>query len=117
MEQSQIGEVAASRVRKPRRMDGPQQITRIPEYRPGDWVKISSNRTGAEQLAEDLAGKVRRIQSLTCTLSRHDEHRARWRCIFDDGRCVPVQAIARRATDAERAQGQIQAERAGWSTK
>ena len=79
--------------------DKPQQVTRIPPYRPGTWVKIKQFET--QQAGADLSGKVRRVKSLTCSITSPDQKFAVWRVHFEDGRCVEWHMIERPATDAE----------------
>ncbi len=79
------------------RMDEkPQVVTRIPPYWPGTWVKIA---LGEE--TRDLAGKVRRVKSLTCSITRPDQRRAQWLVHFDDGRHIKVEDVERPATEEE----------------
>jgi hypothetical protein len=80
--------------------DKPQQVTRIPPYRPGMWVKIKQFET-PQQTGADLGGKVRRVKSLTCSITSPDQKHAVWRVHFDDGRCVEWHMVERTATDAE----------------
>jgi hypothetical protein len=77
----------------------PQQVTRIPPYRPGVWVKIKNFST--RDAAGDLSGKIRRVKSLTCSITSPDQKYAVWRVHFEDGRCVEWHMIERQATDAE----------------
>ena len=79
--------------------DKPQQVTRIPPYRPGMWVKIKS--FDAREMGSDLSGKVRRVKSLTCSITASDQKSAVWRVHFEDGRCLEWHMIERTATDAE----------------
>ena len=72
---------------------GPQQVTRIPDWRPGRWVKIKV------VAYIDLAGKVRQVKALTCSLDANEK--ALWRVHFHDGRCVPHRQIERFATEQE----------------
>ena len=66
--------------------DKAQQVTRIPPYRPGMWVKIKT--FDGRELGSDLSGKVRRVKSLTCSITTADQKHAVWRVHFEDGRCV-----------------------------
>jgi hypothetical protein len=77
----------------------PQQITRIPPCRPGQWVKLKTRDTS--DVPADLAGKVRRVKSLTCSITAPEQKRAVWRVHFEDGRCVEWYLVERPATDAE----------------
>lgn len=79
--------------------DKPQQVTRIPPYRPGVWVKIKNFDT--REMGSDLSGKVRRVKSLTCSITAADQKFAIWRVHFDDGRCLEWHMIERQATEAE----------------
>lgn len=79
--------------------DRPQQVTRIPPYRPGAWVKIKD--FDAREAGSDLSGKVRRVKSLTCSITTADQKTAVWRVHFEDGRCVEWHMIERVATEAE----------------
>src|SRR3954469_7452951 len=79
--------------------DRPQQVTRIPPYRPGMWVKIKSFE--AREAGADLSGKVRRVKSLTCSITSADQKFAVWRVHFEDGRCLEWHMIERHATDSE----------------
>lgn len=95
MEQLPVEHVARRRVTH----DKPQQVTRIPPFRPGMWVKIKqfdSRESGA-----DLSGKVRRVKSLTCSITSSDQKYAVWRVHFEDGRCLEWHMIERQATEAE----------------
>src|SRR5688572_26255271 len=77
----------------------PQQVTRIPPFRPGMWVKIKS--FASREPGSDLSGKVRRVKSLTCSITAPDQKFAVWRVHFEDGRCLEWHMIERQATDAE----------------
>ena len=79
--------------------DKPQQVTRIPPYRPGTWVKIKEFDT--REMGSDLSGKVRRVKSLTCSITAPDQQFAVWRVHFDDGRCLEWHMVERPATEAE----------------
>lgn len=68
------------------------QVTRIPNFRPGTWVKIGN------QASTGLAGRVMEVKALTCSVG---EGRATWRIHFTDGRCVTYQQVERFATEAE----------------
>jgi hypothetical protein len=87
-------------VRRRRVMDDkPQQVTRIPPYRPGMWVKIKD--FDAREMGSDLSGKVRRVKSLTCSITAPDQKFAVWRVHFEDGRCLEWHMVERPATEAE----------------
>jgi hypothetical protein len=77
----------------------PQAITRIPPYRPGMWVKIKD--FDPRETGSDLSGKVRRVKSLTCSITSHDQPRAVWRVHFEDGRCLEWHMVERLATAEE----------------
>jgi hypothetical protein len=77
----------------------PQQVTRIPPYRPGMWVKIKE--FDAREIGSDLSGKIRRVKSLTCSITSPDQKTAIWRVHFEDGRCLEWHMIERNATDQE----------------
>lgn len=79
--------------------DKPQQVTRIPPYRPGTWVKIKE--FDQREAGGDLSGKVRRVKSLTCSITSPDQKYAIWRVHFDDGRCLEWHMIERHASDSE----------------
>lgn len=79
--------------------DKPQQVTRIPPYRPGMWVKIKSFEP--REAGADLSGKVRRVKSLTCSITSPDQKFAVWRVHFDDGRCLEWHMVERTATESE----------------
>lgn len=86
----------------------PQQITRLPEYRPGTWVKLRSWQSSEEQSCprlpalDSLSGKVRRVKSLTCIISSPEQKHAVWRAILEPcGRAVEVHRIERFATAEE----------------
>jgi len=51
--------------------------------------------------APDLAGKVREVKSLTCSITDPDQATATWRVHFYDGRCVEWHAVERMATEEE----------------
>lgn len=78
-----------------------QQVTRIPPYRPGSWVKIKHLENGSHGPGVDLSGKIRRVKSLTCSITSPDQKFAVWRIHFDDGRCVEWHLIERAATEKE----------------
>lgn len=75
--------------------NGDQQITRIPRWRPGLWVKLAHNAP------EGLAGKVLRVKSLTCAITEPDQARALWRVHFENGRSVAWYLVERQATEEE----------------
>lgn len=75
--------------------NGRQQITRVPPYRPGDWVKIKDG------LGSDLSGKIRRVRSITCSINSPEQKRAIWRVHFDDGRGLEWHLVERFATPTE----------------
>lgn len=79
--------------RKPPTLNGPQQVTKIPRYRPGSWVRLKPDTPGG------LGGKVRGVQQLTCALD--PAGKAVWRVHFPDGRCVRVEFVERFATEPE----------------
>ena len=79
--------------------DRPQQVTRIPPYRPGMWVKIKD--FDGREMGSDLSGKVRRVKSLTCSITAADQKQAVWRVHFEDGRCLEWHMIERTATEVE----------------
>lgn len=79
--------------------DKPQQVTRIPPYRPGMWVKIKA--FDGRELGSDLSGKIRRVKSLTCSITSPDQQFAIWRVHFEDGRCLEWHMIERPATETE----------------
>jgi hypothetical protein len=79
--------------------DKPQQVTRIPPFRPGMWVKIK--QFDSREVGSDLSGKVRRVKSLTCSITSADQKYAVWRVHFEDGRCLEWHMVERQATDAE----------------
>ncbi len=73
---------------------GRQTITRIPPYRPGDWVKVKRDAP------EGLASKVLQVRSLTCGIVKADALGV-WRVHFVDGRCVEWKMVERFATADE----------------
>src|SRR3954469_14872089 len=79
--------------------DKPQQVTRIPPFRPGMWVKIKQFE--GREAGADLSGKVRRVKSLTCSITSPEQKFAVWRVHFEDGRCLEWHMIERHATDSE----------------
>ena len=79
--------------------DKPQQVTRIPPYRPGMWVKMK--QLEARDAGADLSGKVRRVKSLTCSITSPEQQHAVWRVHFEDGRCVEWHMVERAATETE----------------
>lgn len=87
--------------RKRTTYDGPQQVTRIPPYRPGHWVKVKDYAPGDYG---SQSGRILRVKSLTCSINSPDQKWAVWRCHFDDGRCLEWHLIERVATAAEVAQ-------------
>jgi hypothetical protein len=78
----------------------PQQITRVPPYRPGMWVRLK--HFDPQPGPESLSGRVLQVRSLTCSITRPDQQYAVWRVHFEDGRCVEAQHVEREATEAER---------------
>lgn len=78
----------------------PQQVTRIPPYRPGMWVKLKDH-DGHTEFDNGLCGKVLRVKSLTCSITGPDQPFAVWRVHFDNGRCVEWHGIERVATESE----------------
>ena len=85
--------------RKPPTYEGPQQVTRIPPFRPGNWVKVRDFANG--ELGSDLSGKIRRVKSVTCSINSPEQKRAIWRIHFEDGRCLEWHLIERIATERE----------------
>lgn len=85
--------------RKSPDLTGPQQCTKVPPYRPGHWVKVKDFDGG--ELGCDLSGKIRRVKSLTASLSTPEQKRVIWRVHFDDGRCLECGLIERLATERE----------------
>ncbi|MDO8612780.1 MAG: hypothetical protein Q7R32_08155 [Dehalococcoidia bacterium] len=83
---------------RPQRV-GPQQVTRIPPYRPGTWVRV--RRLTGEGVVRGGQGKVRRVKSLACSITQPEQKLAAWRVFFEDGRCVSPAQIERLATDEE----------------
>ncbi|MBM3459194.1 MAG: hypothetical protein FJX77_11755 [Armatimonadetes bacterium] len=96
-----------SNATRPRSSSKPQQVTRIPPYRPGSWVKIKS--ISSREAGGDLSGKVRKVKSLTCSITAADQKAAVWRVHFEDGRCVEWHMIERLATEQEVASAQVRA--------
>jgi hypothetical protein len=72
-----------------------QKITRIPAWAPGCWVVLSPDA------GEGLAGKVRRVRSLTCAITHPEQERALWRVHFEEGRSVQCELVDRLATEEE----------------
>jgi hypothetical protein len=85
--------------KKARDMSGPQQITRVPPWRPGKWVRLKDYEPGAN--GDSLSGKVRRVRSLTCSVTEQQNERALWRVHFDDGRQVTADLVLRFADEQE----------------
>ncbi|MDO8615308.1 MAG: hypothetical protein Q7T33_06175 [Dehalococcoidia bacterium] len=83
---------------RPQRV-GPQQVTRIPPYRPGQWVRVCQFLR--EGVVRGRQGKVRRVKSLSCAITGQNQAAAVWRVHFDDGFCVIPAQIERLATDEE----------------
>jgi exoribonuclease II len=73
-----------------------QTLTRIPPFRPGDWVRV-------RDLGPDhpLSGKVRRVRSLTCSITSADQRVAVWRVHLEPDGCVEWHAVERPATEGE----------------
>lgn len=97
MEQMPVEYVARRRVTH----DKPQQVTRIPPFRPGMWVKIKNFDPRDHNGSGFLSGKVRRVKSLTCSITSSDQKYAVWRVHFEDGNHLEWHMIERRATEAE----------------
>lgn len=77
----------------------PPQVTRIPPYPVGSWVKVRTiPGCGA---GSDLSGRVLRVKSLTCAFTREGQRSAAWFIHFPDGRCCDWKQIERVATEAE----------------
>jgi len=91
-------------IRKKPSYDGRQQVTRIPPYRPGDWVKLKELEGNADR-AWGLSGRALRVRSITCSITEADQRRPIWRVHFDDGRSVEWHMIDRLATDREQRAG------------
>ena len=85
----------------------PQQVTRIPPYRPGTWVKLK--QFDPREVGSDMSGKVRRVKSLTCSITSPDQKNAVWRVHFEDGRCLEWHMVERIATDSEVRSAQLRA--------
>lgn len=81
------------------RTPGPQKVTRVPPFRPGTWVKLKE--FDPREPGGDLSGKVRRVRSLTCSITSAEQRYAIWRVHFDDGRCLEWGRVEREATEAE----------------
>lgn len=77
------------------RESGPQQVSRVPPWRPGMWVRLSKHAP------EGLAGKVRRVKSLTASITTPDQRHSVWRVHFEDGRSVEWHLVERMATAEE----------------
>lgn len=75
----------------------PPQVTRIPPWRVGSWVKLGMGAPA------DLYGKVREVRSLTCSV----RDVATWRVSFNDGRSVEWHCVERFATEAEIKQAEM----------
>lgn len=67
--------------------EGRQQITRIPPYRRGDWVRLRN-------------GRLEQVKSLACIVTAEDIA-ARWKVFFESGSQVEVAEVLRKATAAE----------------
>jgi len=85
-------------IRKKPSYDGRQQVTRIPPYRPGDWVKLKELDGNADR-AWGLSGRALRVRSITCSITEADQRRPIWRVHFENGRSVEWHMIDRLATD------------------
>lgn len=72
-----------------------QQITRIPPYRPGDWVLVSRHADSKHR------GGIYRIKSLFGGFTSPDQTVAAWRIIFEDGTSIPPEMVYRMATEPE----------------
>lgn len=105
---------AIARARKPPSYEGDQQISRLPHdngtpYRPGQWVKVRDFSDASPD-----SGAVRRVKSLTCSITTPEQRRAIWRVHLEpDGRSVAASCVERHATIAERQK----AERNGGGTR
>ncbi len=75
-------------------------MTRIPPYRPGDWVKLKELE-GNEDRSWGLSGRPQRIRSITCSITDAEQRRPIWRVHFENGRSVEWHMIDRLATDRE----------------
>lgn len=78
----------------------PQQVSRLPVYRPGDWVRLKE--TGRP---DNPGGQVLRIKALSCCITSAAP--ALWKAHLDNGWLIECRDIERAATEAEihRAQG------------
>jgi hypothetical protein len=82
---------------------GLQQITRIPPFWPGSWVKVGTVPRWVKAGTvppSDLAGRVLRVRALTASADVQ-EKRIVWHVHLGDGRCVRAELIERLATEAE----------------
>lgn len=67
----------------------PQQVTRVPPYRPGMWVRLKS-------------GLIRKVKSLTASIRTSEQHAAVWLVHFEaDDRHVEWHGVDRQATEDE----------------
>jgi len=96
----QADDLQADDVELPWKPGKPQQITRIPPFRPGCWVKLR------ERQGFPLSGKVLRVKALTCSITSPFQKAGLWRVHFEDGRSVEVHAVDRPAWEAEIAAAQ-----------
>lgn len=87
--------------RRPTRKPGTvrQQITRVPDFWPEDWVKLKPIPHG--EANADLSGKVLQVKSHTASRTDPAQVAAVWRVHFADGRAVLVDYVERHATEAE----------------
>lgn len=69
------------------------QITRIPHWRPLDWIRVKPEVPG-------LGGKALRVKSLTCSFDA-GQTRPTWRVHFGDGRSGHANQVERYATPEE----------------
>lgn len=76
----------------------PQQITRIPPYRPGDWVKIKDFAPGN---LDSLSGRIRQVRSISCSITDPDTKPIVWLVHFGDGLCLEWHLVERKATEEE----------------
>jgi hypothetical protein len=91
-------------MRKRPSFEGRQQVTRIPPYRPGDWVKLKK-QDGSTDQAWGLGGRPLRVRSITCSITESDQRRPIWRVHFDNGRSVEWHMIERIANEREQRAG------------
>jgi hypothetical protein len=93
-----MSETTIGRRRKTPSFEGRQQVTRIPPYRPDDWVRLKDHDSHIEGTF-GLEGRVLRVRSITCSITTAHQRRPIWRIHFDNGRSVEWHLVESASTE------------------